>query len=83
MTIRETVLRCVQQFGKSPGFLAFGFACLLALSFASYRNREPVASAVGVVAIAVFGGGAWKNHSDQAAAVKNGNGNGAPKVTGS
>lgn len=78
MTMRETVLGIVQQFGKSPGFLAFGFACLMALSFASYRNREPIATAVGVVAIAVFGGGAWKNHSDQAA--KNGNGNGSPKV---
>ena len=57
---------------ESHWFLCFAFAALVVLAYAARINHEPVASAVGIVVTAVFGGGALKNYADQK--FTNGNG---------
>jgi len=43
------------------------FACLAlgVLAFVAYRNHEPVATAVGMLVMAVFGTGLGKTYVDQ------------------
>lgn len=66
------VVGFLQHFARAPMYMFFALACLGILTFAAYYNHEPVATAVGIVATAVFGGGAAKTFVDQ----KWGNGNG-------
>lgn len=63
-------------------FLAFGFACLAVLAYSAKINHEQVSTGVGIVAVAVFGGSAWKNHADKAYGNGNGNGNGTTPPNG-
>lgn len=58
---------------KSPIFTLGFFFSVGVLLFLAVRNHETVAPYVATVAAAWYGGGAWKNHSDQ----KYGNGSGA------
>ena len=61
----DAVIAASKHLAKSPAYMAFAFAALAVLGFVAYRNHEPVATAIGLLAGAVFGGGAAKTFVDQ------------------
>lgn len=61
---RSLVARAWSQLAKSPIFTVAYFVTLGALVFVAVRNHEPVSTSIGMLSVAFYGGGAWKNHAD-------------------
>lgn len=71
----DLVVNASKHLAKAPAYMVFACCALGVLAYVAKINHEPIATAVGILVMSVFGTGLGKTYVDQ----KMGNGNGAPK----